>query len=199
METVIIEGPSVEEALTHAMDKLSVSEENIDYRTIKTTNDTIKIEAFRKSDIKNTIKDIILAFLEKMGGAGGVEVIRREDGYYVNIISEGMDGILIGKSGKTLEAIQHIMSRIIHRKAAPVKVIIDVAGYKEKKIHNIKIKALAFAEEVKRTKREYEFEPLPPSMRRIIHITLNNKKGIRTYTVGDGVLKKVIIAPSYKR
>jgi len=198
METVIIEGASLEEALTQAKDKLGASDEDIDFRRIKQLKEGVKVEVFRKSDIKKAVKEVVLAFIEKMGGMGGVEVIKREDGYYINIVSEGIDGILIGKSGKTLEAIQHVLSRIIHKQVVPVKVIIDVAGYKEKKIHNIKIKALAFAEEVKRTKREYEFEPLPPSMRRIIHMTLNNKKGIRTYTVGDGVLKKVVIAPSFK-
>ena len=198
METVIIEGASLEEALTQAKDKLGASDEEIDYRRIKHLKEGVKVEVFRKSDIKKAIKEVVLAFIEKMGGTGGIEVIKREDGYYINIVSEGIDGILIGKSGKTLEAIQHVLSRIIHKQVIPIKVIIDVAGYKEKKIHNIKIKALAFAEEVKRTKREYEFEPLPPSMRRIIHMTLNNKKGIRTYTVGDGVLKKVVIAPSFR-
>jgi len=198
METVIIEGTSIEDALTQAMDKLGVPEEDIDYRKLKHSEEGIKIEAFRESDIKNVIKEVCAAFLEKMGATGNIEVMKRENDYYINIVSEGMDGMLIGKSGKTLEALQHILSRIIHKQVMPIKVMIDVAGYKEKKIHNIRIKALAFAEEVKRTKREYEFEPLPPSLRRIIHITLNNKKGIRTYTLGDGVLKKVVIAPSFK-
>jgi len=201
METVIIEGVSLEETLTQASEKLAVSDEEIDYKIIKKTKDNInniRVEVFRKSEAKNTIKEVIVAFLEKMGGSGGVEVIRKEEGYYANIVSEGMDGMLIGKSGRTLEAIQHVISRILHRKGIPIDVSIDVAGYREKKIHNVKIKAIAFAEEVKRTKRRYVFEPLPPSLRRVIHIALNDKKGIRTYTIGDGVMKKVVIAPSFK-
>ena len=198
METVIIEGTSEDEVLTQAMEKLGAEKDDIDYRIVTQDENGIKAEAFRKSDIKKVIKEEVEAFIQKLGTTGGIEVIRRQDGYYVNIVTEGMDGLLIGKSGSTLEAVQHILSRIIHKKTLPVKITIDVAGYKEKKIHNLKIKALAFAEEVKRTKREYEFEPLPPSMRRIIHITLSNKQGIRTYTIGDGELKRVIIAPSYK-
>jgi spoIIIJ-associated protein len=134
--------------------------------------------------------------LEKLGTTGKIRIEKENDRLYVDIRTKDMDGMLIGKSGKNLESFQHILSRIIHSKDNSIELVIDIAGYRRKKERTLSTRARAFAYEVKRSKREYIFQPLPPSLRRSIHLAVSDIKGVRTYTIGDTELKKVVIAPA---
>ena len=134
--------------------------------------------------------------MEKLVTSGKVRIEEEDDKLYVDIRTKDMDGMLIGKSGKTLESFQHLLSRIIHSKDNSINLVIDIAGYRRKKEKTLTTRARAFSYEVIRSKREYIFQPLPPSLRRSIHLTVSGIKGVRTYTIGDSELKKVVIAPS---
>jgi len=150
----------------------------------------------KSSPKEELVRKEVNTMLEKLGTTGKIRIEKDKDKLYVDIRTKDMDGMLIGKSGKNLESFQHLLSRIIHSKDNSIDLVIDIAGYRRKKEHTLSTRARAFAHEVRRSKREYIFQPLPPSLRRSIHLAVSDIQGVRTYTIGDTELKKVVIAPA---
>lgn len=206
-----IEAENLEEAIKKGLEELSLKEkEQMEWEVLsEEEGGLVKLKVKKKeekpkesepktdSPKKELILNEINTMMEKLGTTGKVRIEEEEgDKLYVDIRTKDMDGVLIGKSGKTLESFQHLLSRIIHSKDNSINLIIDIAGYRRKKEKTLTTRAKAFAYEVKRSKREYIFQPLPPSLRRSIHLAVSDIKGVRTYTIGDSELKKVVIAPS---
>jgi len=199
---VEIEAGSLEEAIKKGLKHLGLqSKDEMKWEVIQEGEKGVKIKVEKKPIEPQNIKlveDEIITFLSKLGTKGEVEIEREKNRLYINIKTKDMDGLLIGKSGRNLESVQHLLSRIIHNKDNTIELTIDVAGYRRKKEHTLKVRARAFAEEVKRSGREFIFEPLPPSLRRTVHLTISEIEGVRTYTIGETDLKKVVISPVKK-
>ena len=199
-----VEAENLEEAIKKGVEELSLKEkEQMDWEVLPTEEGgTVRLKVKKKeaapeiSPKEELVRKEVNTLLEKLGTTGKVRIEKDNDRLYVDIRTKDMDGMLIGKSGKNLESFQHILSRIIHSKDNSIDLVIDIAGYRRKKERTLSTRAKAFAHEVKRSKREYIFQPLPPSLRRSIHLAVSDIKGVRTYTIGDSELKKVVIAPS---
>ena len=209
-QEIEIEAENLEEAIKKGLEELSLEEKGqMEWEVLsEEEGGSVKLKVKKKeekpkesetktdSPKKELILNEINTMMEKLGTTGKIRIEEEGDKLYVDIRTKDMDGVLIGKSGKTLESFQHLLSRIIHSKDNSINLIIDIAGYRRKKERTLTTRAKAFAYEVKRSKREYIFQPLPPSLRRSIHLAVSNIKGVRTYTIGDSELKKVVIAPS---
>jgi len=199
-----VEAENLEEAIKKGLEELSLKEkEQMDWEVLSAEEGgAVRLKVKKKetapkgSSKEEVVREEINKMLEKLGTTGKVRIENENDKLYVDIRTKDMDGMLIGKSGKNLESFQHILSRIIHSKDNSIELVIDIAGYRRKKERTLSTRARAFAYEVKRSKREYIFQPLPPSLRRSIHLAVSDIKGVRTYTIGDTELKKVVIAPA---
>jgi spoIIIJ-associated protein len=203
-QEIEVEAENLEEAIKKGLEVLSLStKEQMDWEVLsEVEGGLVKLKVKKKADSseepskEELVRKEVNTILEKLGTSGRIRIEKENDKLYVDIRTKDMDGVLIGKSGKTLESFQHILSRIIHKKDNSIELVIDIAGYRRKREKALTTRARAFAEEVKRSKREYIFQPLPPSLRRAIHLAVSEIKGVRTYTIGDSELKKVVIAPS---
>ncbi len=112
----------------------------------------------------------------------------------------GNSALLIGKRGQTLEAIQHLVEKIIHRKTEKqARVRVDVEGYQQNRRINLERLAEKVAEKVKKTGKPVALGDMNASDRRIIHLTLKNDQEIRTQSKGGGALKKLFIIPRKKQ
>lgn len=203
-QEIEVEAENLEKAIEKGLETLSLKgKEQMDWEVLSSEGGSpVRLKVKKKEDLPESsskeelVRKEINTMLEKLGTTGKIRIEKENDKLYVDIRTKDMDGMLIGKSGKTLESFQHLLSRIIHSKDNSIELVIDIAGYRRKKEHTLTTRARAFAEEVKRSKREYIFPPLPPSLRRSIHLAISEIKGVRTYTIGDTELKKVVIAPS---
>lgn len=114
-------------------------------------------------------------------------------------ISGGESGVLIGKRGQTLEAIQYLLEKMINKKSTNrVRVLVDVEGYLEKRKNNLKQMATRMGEKAKRTKKPVTIGQMNAHDRRIVHIHLKDEKGVRTQSIGDGYYRKLMIFPKKK-
>jgi spoIIIJ-associated protein len=199
-----VEAENLEKAIKKGLKELSLKgKEQMDWEVLPTEKGgTVRLKVKKKevaeksSPKEELVRKEVNKMLEKLGTTGKIRIEKENDRLYVNIRTKDMDGMLIGKSGKNLESFQHLLSRIIHSKDNSIELVIDIAGYRRKKERTLTTRAKAFAHEVRRSKREYIFQPLPPSLRRSIHLAVSDIKGVRTYTIGDTELKKVVIAPA---
>jgi len=130
-----------------------------------------------------------------MGVQGKVEVASDELPLGLNI--EGDDlGILIGRRGQTLVALEYVTKLIVVRRLkAWVPLTIDVGGYKKHRRDSLQRLALYLAEQVKSGRRAMPMEPMPPDERRIIHLALADHPDVTTQSIGDGESRKVVILP----
>jgi len=110
---------------------------------------------------------------------------------------QGRDlGILIGRRGETLNALQFIARLVVSRELQQrASFVIDVEGYKSRRENTLRSLARRMAEQARRQRRTMTLEPMPPNERRIIHLTLRDDRSVHTESVGTGDNRKVTIIP----
>ncbi len=207
MNTLEITAKTIEEALEEGIKELGVRKENVRMEVInEPSQGLLKFLSSKNAKIKLTVlrepEEYVKDFLEKILHIIKVngEVIVAEHGndedLYFNINGKEL-GILIGKRGSTLNALQYLANVILHRQFAftESRVIVDIENYREKRKVTLEQLAKNLASKVMRTKKEVVLEPMTPQERRIIHLALKNNKHVVTYSYGDDPYRKVIISP----
>ncbi len=211
LEKFEFEGKTKEEAIEKACKELNVSREELEVEVIESGSSGIfGIVGGRKSKIRVRIKDDHNPFQDGFSFAKeALENILRLfnieglsiDGEMVdgNIILriEGDDsGILIGKGGRTLDALEFIINKIVNKRLKErLQIVIDSQNYRERKKEYLKKLAIDMGNRAKRLGRAVSTDLLSPRDRRIIHITLKDDKALETKSTGEGHLRKVIIIP----
>jgi spoIIIJ-associated protein len=105
-------------------------------------------------------------------------------------------GILIGRRGETLGALQFIVGLLTSRKAERrVRVVLDAEGYRERRSRLLRDIALRSAERAQRYRQPVFLDPMSPAERRIVHMTLADHQGVSTHSVGEGDSRRVVVSP----
>lgn len=114
-------------------------------------------------------------------------------------IEGGNAGILIGRKGQTLDAMQFLADKIINRKSeARVRVKVDIEGYMETRKANLKHLAYKMADKAKKTGRPATINQMSAQDRRIVHLALKDDNKVRTQSMGDGYYRRLVIFPKKK-
>lgn len=111
---------------------------------------------------------------------------------------QGQDlGILIGRRGETLNALQYVTRLIVSRELQQrTSFMVDVEGYKTRREETLRSLAQRMASRAKSQGRTMALEPMPPNERRIIHLALRGDRSVKTESVGTGDRRKVTIIPN---
>lgn len=142
-------------------------------------------------------REILAELLRLMGEQAQIELAESDDPdmLELNIRGDG-SGILIGRHGQTLDAIEYLVNRMLARRikdAAPISV--DTESYRARRRRQLQRMALAMGEQAKREHVAVTLEPMPPRDRRIVHLALKDDPMIMTRSSGDGFIRAVEIAP----
>ena len=106
-------------------------------------------------------------------------------------------GLIIGRRGDTLRALQFLTNVVLSRKQEePTHVIVDVEQYRERRMAHLRQLANRMAERATASGRAVTLEPMPPADRRMIHVTLADNKGVTTGSSGEGSERRVTIEPT---
>ena len=135
--------------------------------------------------------------------AAGVNVTRTlrsahdpESGGPVIDLAGEDSGLLIGRRGQTLQALQFLVTLIVRKKLGEdVRVVLDVENYRQRRENSLRDMAAKVASRVAQTNRSITLEPMPPADRRVIHTSLAQHPGVRTESAGEGDNRKVTIMP----
>ncbi|MBI3291244.1 MAG: Jag N-terminal domain-containing protein [Elusimicrobia bacterium] len=118
-----------------------------------------------------------------------------EDRVHVDVKSAD-GGLLIGREGQTLDALQLVVYLMVSRDPrSRVKVTVDVDGYRARAQERLVVEAQRMAAEVKRTGRAYHFRPMDADTRRVIHLALASDPDVETISEGEGTFRKVLLRP----
>ena len=113
---------------------------------------------------------------------------------YVDMNGENLN-YLIGYRGETINAIQTILTAIANKKSTQkIRVYLDIAGYREKRIKTLEDLAEKLARTVERTKKSVTLEPMTAYERKIIHTKLQNNSKVKTFSKGEEPYRKVVIS-----
>jgi spoIIIJ-associated protein len=111
-------------------------------------------------------------------------------------VEGGNSGMLIGKRGQTLEAIQYLVEKIVNKQNEQrTRVLIDVEGYLKTRKTNLQKLASKMADKAQKTKKPVTIGQMNAYDRRTVHLHLKNNSGVRTQSVGEGYYRKLIIFP----
>ncbi len=119
------------------------------------------------------------------------------DAVYLDIKGDG-SGLLIGKKGQTLDALQFLVNKIINKTTPPgskTEIIVDTENYRMRKTENLREMALKMSEKAKRTLKPVSFNPMPAGERRIVHLILAEEREVYTKSYGEGPLRRIIVYP----
>nr|HET6902280.1 RNA-binding cell elongation regulator Jag/EloR [Ktedonobacteraceae bacterium] len=153
-----------------------------------------EVEVPTREDVEITI-DVLQHILRYMNIHATVQV-RSNNPLTLNIqgIHENL-GLLIGRRGETLAALQLLVSLIVgHRTKHRMRIIIDAENYRERREENLRSLAQRVAQQVRNYRRSIALEAMPPHERRIVHIALAESKDISTESIGEGDARRVVIS-----
>jgi spoIIIJ-associated protein len=153
-----------------------------------------EVETPSSEDVDITV-DVLQHILQYMNIRAIVQV-RSTNPLTLNIqgINENL-GLLIGRRGETLAALQLLVSLIVgHRTKHRMRIIIDAENYRERREANLRSLALRVAQQVRNYHRSIALEAMPPHERRIVHIALSDSKDISTESIGEGDARRVVIS-----
>jgi spoIIIJ-associated protein len=115
----------------------------------------------------------------------------------ISLVIEGdTSGLLIGRKGKTLDALQYIVNKITNKNAdKKLKVVIDSENYRQRRIDSLTQMAIKIGNKAKKFKKPFSTSPLNPHDRRIVHLALKNVEKLETRSRGEGLHKRVVVIP----
>jgi spoIIIJ-associated protein len=206
MKGIEQEGTTIEEAVRLAAEKLGLPIDRLKIKVLDEGSKGVLGIGGRKariwvepiSDIADKAREILKGILVRMGL--DVDMRVQEEGNGVRIeLEDSCGGVLIGKHGQTLNALQYILTRVLNKEGEErIRVTIDVENYRERRKRVLEGMARKMARRAKETGKEIILEPMNPYERRIIHMALKDIKDVRTYSLGNGLFRRVVISPSRK-
>ncbi len=218
------EGKTKEEAISKASDALGVSEDQLEVEVLSygstgifglvgVKRAKIKVtlpeapeaevkEQLTSAEVFEKVAELAKSTLEEIISfiVDGATVSTQTKSDRVRLkVAGGNSALLIGKHGRTLDALQYIVHRIVHKKQkTKVRVTIDVEGYRDRRKDALTQLALRLGEKVKRSGRPATISPMNAYDRRTIHVALKDHSGVRTQSTGTGSLRKLVIYPQRK-
>lgn len=158
----------------------------------------IKIENPEK--LTALLKEIVASLIKPISTNYELEIDLTTRPISVRIDDPENSGLIIGREGQTIAALQYVMNRIIANKwNYMTRVQLDTGDYRQKQQEKLVEIALSLAEKCKITGRPYSTRPLSSFHRRVVHVALQNDRGIFTRSKGDGPMKRVLILPKKDR
>ena len=181
----------------------SVSTENTSIDQSETVIDENVPEEFSLESQKPKVDratEFLAGVFEKMDMDVKISAVKNNSNYMITLSGDKL-GILIGKHGQTLDALQYLTNLAANKNVSydnRARFIIDVENYRSKREATLKELALHLADRVARTKKETRLEPMNRYERKVIHLALQENPNVTTYSEGEEPFRKIIIAPAKK-
>jgi spoIIIJ-associated protein len=142
------------------------------------------------------VRELVEGVLDELDLEGEVEVQEDEDRIDVVVAGDDDYGLLIGKRGQTIDALQLLCRQAAFRGMRERKrVVLDAAGYRERRREVLTARADRAAEQALNGNRSVEMDPMSAQERRVVHEHLRDRAGIETYSEGDEPRRCVVVAP----
>jgi len=204
MKTVEKAGKNVDEAVDLALKELAASIDDVEVEILEESSKGILgLLMVKQARVKVTLKEnslqraalLLKNIFQTMDLEVTTDISENEKAVFINL--EGPDlGILIGRRGETLDALQYLVNLSVNKnQEIRKKIIIDIEGYRNRREKTLEKLALKLADKAKQRGRNVVLEPMSAQERRIIHTALQGRDDIFTFSEGEEPYRKIIISP----
>ncbi|MBW7856760.1 MAG: KH domain-containing protein [Leptonema sp. (in: Bacteria)] len=195
------DGKSKSEAIKKAVDILGINEDDATFVTegasllglVSRKPVTVKVKNDQKKMSDQVlIRAVVLAIISKIGVEAEIEAIKEgDDNFVVHVIADE-SGFLIGRQGRTLDAIQFLVNLLLNRELKRKKrILVDVAKYRERRSDYLRKLARNIANRVAKSGKSFLLEAMNPYERRIVHLEIEADDRVTTESEGNGLYKRV--------
>ncbi len=202
LKSIVKEAKSIDEAIRLACDELGIDREDAEIEIINEGNKGLLgfignknavVKVTKKAGVDTLVVNFLKPIFDKMEIEANIEIQQEEGQMTVRLTGDDI-GIVIGRRGETLDALQYLLSLVVNRNhEGYTRVILDVADYRQKREETLVRLANRVADKVMRSRRNLTLEPMNPYERRIIHSTLQDHKYVDTQSIGEEPNRKVVI------
>lgn len=203
MDYIEISAKTLNDAITEACRKLTVTSDKLDYVIVEEGSAGFlgigSKPAIIKAKMKSSIDDKAKIFLADVFEAMDLTVVinakydEKDNSLDIDLSGDEM-GVLIGKRGQTLDSLQYLVSLVVNKDTDNyIRVKVDTENYRQRRKDTLENLAKNIAYKVKRTKRLVSLEPMNPYERRIIHSALQNDKYVTTHSEGEEPFRRVVV------
>ncbi|MBP2100686.1 RNA-binding cell elongation regulator Jag/EloR [Enterococcus rivorum] len=198
--------PTVSEQITEAVEE-TVEDIVVADEVMKATESEATLSNSKETKVLEELEDeeaitelaMYLTNITKELNAPALVRLERTDEVIIFHLDSNKQGILIGKHGKVLNALQYLAQVFIHRTTTnKLSVVVNVGDYREKRQAILQRLAERTAEKVKQTGRPVFLEPMPAFERKQIHYTLSKDEYIKTHSEGDEPYRYLVVEPAKK-
>ncbi len=203
MEEIKKSGKTVDEAVSAALAEMQVKKEDVTITVLdegskgflgmfgaKDAVVLVKKNFNAEKIAENFLREIFLS----MGLIIKIDTKLQEKQLLIDLSGEDM-GILIGKRGQTLDALQYLVNLVVNKTSPSyISVMLDTENYRQRRKETLETLALNLAKKAKHTKKNVVLEPMNPYERRIIHSALQNDRYVTTFSEGEEPFRNVVIA-----
>ena len=149
-----------------------------------------------ETELAADVRGLVERIVEELGVRGRVVVREGADGLHVDCVG-GDAGVLIGRYGQTIDAVQYIVNAIVARRGGErVEVTVDAAGYRERRRAMLERIAVRSAERARNEGAPVELEPMTAVERKVVHLRLKEFDGVETSSEGAEPKRYVVVSPT---
>jgi spoIIIJ-associated protein len=147
------------------------------------------------TDAAACVQELLERVAQGIGIEADVQITEDEDGVEAEFVGDDL-GLLIGHHGQTIDAIQHLAYRIAFRRTgAPLRVVVDAAGYRERRSVALRAAADQAAETAVHDRRPVALEAMSALERKVVHEHLKSRHDVETYSEGQEPDRRLVVAP----
>lgn len=200
-----VSGKTIEDAVAEALKTLNMDRDSVSVEILEKPKSGFlgigavpaKIRVSYEYSRADKTRDFLEELFKKMNVEAKIDIAEEEEGRLKVTLSGDEMGLVIGRRGENLDALQYITNLSVNKNEDErVRVSIDTENYREKREESLERLAKRVADKVAKYGRNVSLEPMPPSERRIIHACLQDYKGVTTFSTGSEPQRRVIVAPA---
>jgi spoIIIJ-associated protein len=141
-------------------------------------------------------REVLQAIIDHIGVTAGVAV-REEDDHILLDLTGDSTGVLIGRRGQMLDALEYIVNRIVSRdEGGSMRIVVDSQSYRQRRREALEELARRMGEQARKKRRAVTLNPMSPRDRRIVHLVLQGDPSLSTKSSGKGYFRKIVILPA---
>ncbi|MBO8164805.1 MAG: protein jag [Brevibacillus sp.] len=204
MKKVVTTAKTIDEAVEKALKELNVPRSKVTIRVLEEPSKGLfgligsrdaKVEVEYRHDPVEAAREFLTDVLHKMNVNAQIEVHSRDEGVLFEIVGKNL-GMVIGRHGQTLDALQYLVNLVGNKGADQiVRITLDAENYRSRRKETLENLAERIARKAMRTGRIVRLEPMSAAERKVIHSFLQNREDVVTYSEGEEPNRYIVVAP----
>ncbi|MGO4889021.1 RNA-binding cell elongation regulator Jag/EloR [Anaerobacillus sp. MEB173] len=204
MKKVTVSGKTVDEAVETALAQLNTTKDRVQLTVIEEPqkgflgligSKPALVEVLLKPDPVEESLAFLNDIISKMDIEVEIKQSTNRDGHVFELTGEKI-GVLIGKRGQTLDSLQYLVNLVANKHSEGyIRITLDAENYRARRKEALEQLATRIGQKAIKTRKEVILEPMNALERKIIHVTLQDMKGIKTYSEGVEPNRRIVVAP----